>query len=197
MSLNEKIREKIEMRFGPVKTLTDCERLAEVISADVRDKLRAAGQQLYSYTISRNTLGRILGINDRPRIPQAKTMDVIARYLDYESGREMLHDLGETYDVSDFETVGGIDVKTLEKGDMVHIAYDPRRDLVMTYLGDNRFVVNESVNSKLQPGDELGIDQFKLNFELLASDVTRDNEIIGDYRTAKCGGLKIAEIINR
>lgn len=195
MPLNDKIKERIIKRFGNVDTLGDCERLAVAISEDVRKKYAAAGLPPYNCSISRNTVARILGVNDRPRTPQAKTMDVIAVYLGYKDGKDLAHALGETYDVSAFESVDGIDVKALEKGDMVHIAYDPKRDIIMTYLGNDRFVVNESVNSKLQVGDELTITHFELGFELLATNVTRDNENLGEYRSAKCGGLKTVELL--
>jgi len=195
MPLNEKIKERIVERFGRVDTLADCEQLAIAMSEDVRRKYADAGMPLYNCSISRNTVARILGINDRPRTPQSKTMDVIAVYLGYRDGRELAHDLGETYDVSAFEKNDGIDVKDLEVGDMVHIAYDPKRDIVMTYLGNDRFVVNQSVNSKLQVGDELTVSHLKLRYELLATNVVRDNENLGEYHSAKCGGLKIVELI--
>lgn len=104
-------------------------------------------------------------------------------------------DLGEDVDISDFRVVESIDSADLEIGEQIQITYQPNRLLVLSYIGDNKYVVNESRGSKLLKGDKLIIAGFYVGFELLVSDVERGGSHLGSYQAAKQGGLTSVEIV--
>lgn len=83
----------------------------------------------------------------------------------------------------------------LESGMCLHVKYDPDRDLTLTYLGDDRFIVNEAINSKLRRGDEILVEMLAIDQEIVASDVFRNGVNLGEYRAAKYGGLRLLEIL--
>lgn len=59
----------------------------------------------------------------------------------------------------------------LEPGDMLRVQWHPNRDCVFKYLGDSRFVVERSLNSKLNVGDEFSCSLFIENEPLYLTDL--------------------------
>ena len=62
----------------------------------------------------------------------------------------------------------------LQPDAQVEIAYLPDRRLKLQYLGDQRYCVVESENSKLWVGDEVEIQNFVLHHPLLVLNVWRN-----------------------
>lgn len=108
----------------------------------------------------------------------------------------LLADMESDADISAFSKVDGLDVTQLENGTQVQITYDPNRRVVMTYLGDFQFVVNESQGSKLRKGDLLKLTHLDVGFELIAQEVIRAGNDLGRYVAAKEGGLTSIEVVN-
>lgn len=185
MPLSKQFQQRIEAVFGrPVKCSADCEALAECIF------------QVTKKTIGVTSLKRMFGLaTDTTENRRGSTMDQIAQYLGYKDKKEMDRMLGEDSDISMFAVVDELDIENLEPGTLIQISYDPRRLIVMDYMGDNWFIVNEAQNSKLQKGDKLHIHQLAKGLELLASEVIRDGQKLGQYEAAKDGGLTLIEII--
>ena len=144
-----------------------------------------------------NTLKRLFGYKTDKVVPRLSTMDVIAQYLgcaDYES---LIKELGEDADISLFTPIDTIEVKDLEKGTQVRIAYDPNRVFFLTYLGDLKFIVNEVEGSKnILKGDILTITQLAVGHRLVVAHVDREGEDLGTYEAAKYKGLKSVETLN-
>ena len=92
-------------------------------------------------------------------------------------------------------TVDKLNFENLKTGTIIQISYDPQSLLVMAYMGDNWFLINESHNSTLQKGDKVRIFQLAKGFELLAAEVVRHGKSLGSYRSAKVGGLTLIKII--
>lgn len=88
-----------------------------------------------------------------------------------------------------------IDSADLLPGERIQVTYHPNRLLTLSYIAENRYIVNESRGSKLLKGDILTIAGFYVGFELLISDVERDKKHLGSYQAAKQGGLTSVEII--
>lgn len=174
------IREKFN---SPILYPQQCEALAMAIQ-------EATGQ-----TLGTTTLKRMLGFVNGSVWPRRSSLDIVARYLGYPDYTLLAKDIGEDTDISDFRAVESIDSADLEPGEQIRIAYHPNRELLLTYLGDNKYLVNESQGSKLMKGDMLMIAGFYVGFELLISDVERDKKHLGSYQAAKQGGLTAVEII--
>lgn len=182
--INEKVRQMIQERFrSPLQYPQQCEALAMAIK-------EATGQ-----TLGTTTLKRMMGFVNGPANPRPSSLDIIAQYLGYPDYELMAKDLGEDSDISDFRPVESIDSAGLEVGEQIQITYEPNRLLVLSYIGDNEYVVNESRGSKLLKGDKLMIAGFYVGFELLVSDVERQGRHLGPYQGAKQGGLTSVEII--
>lgn len=172
-------------------TLSDCEMLA----CNINESCPRANGERGPYTISRHAIARIFGISEHMPCPHPGTMDVIARYLDYDNAGQMCRALGDGQDEPMFIPVDYLDSANLNKGERIHIAYGSDSDLILTCLGDGRYIVNESVNSKLMKGDEVHVAFLARGFEMSVSKVVRNGSDIGAYRSAGSGGLTALEIV--
>lgn len=150
--------------------------------------------------LSETTIKRMFGLvgaesPERNRVPHNSTMDVLAKWLGYDTYKALLSEIGEGNYSSEFTSVESIEVATLDDGTQIQLRYEPGRTIVMTYLGDGEFMINESKNSKLIKGDRIRLTHLALHQELLVREVIRDGKTLGGYRGAKDGGLTSLEII--
>lgn len=165
----------------------------EVYSADCASLAGEIG-------IGETTVKRMLGLvgetsPERNRTPHVSTMDILAKWLGYDNYKALLREIGEQDYSSEFTSIESIEVAKLDDGTQVQLRYEPWRTIVMTYLGDGEFMVNESKNSKLIKGDRIRLTHLALQQELLVGEVIRDGRSLGGYRGAKDGGLTSLEII--
>ena len=150
--------------------------------------------------ISETTVKRMFGLvgkdsPERNRTPHNSTMDIVAKWLGYNSYKELLQEIGEGDFSSEFTSMQTIEVSKLKEGTQIQFQYEPARVVVMTYIGEGEFLINESKNSKLIKGDRIRLTHLVLNQELIVNEVVRDGRSIGGYRGAKNGGLTSLEII--
>ena len=159
-----------------MQSAADCEWMA----MDIKSKLHDGP--------SVNTLKRLLGFLPYDKQHRDSTMSFIAHYLGYKNNTELQQAL--TKCASDFGTNDCVlENSQLETGDHVEIAYQPNRTITFKYEGDDRFLVTQSINSQLQPDDEVVIRQFAIGFPLLADNVVRNGKSLGSYTAGKIGGL--------
>lgn len=181
--LDKDIIAKIEERHGRKLVYSnDCEALSEHIFDVTGERLSIA------------TLKRMFGFVGLKVEPRKSTMDIIAQYVGYPSYELLMSDMGHDTEISEFSYVDEIVSDDLNEGSQIQITYEPGRLLVMTYLGEGYFIINESYHSKLQKGDKVRITHFTKGFELLVSAVIRDGKDLGPYQGAKVGGLSSIEI---
>lgn len=182
--INEKIIHLIKQKFNSeIKYSQQCEVLALAIEEET-------GQSL-----STTTLKRLLGFVSGSAQPRSSTLDIIAQYIGYPNYKLLEQDLGENNEISEFRPVENISSDDLEMGEQIQVTYNPNRIILMTYLGNNLYLINESRGSKLLKGDKLLISGFYIGFELLIYDVERSGKHLGSYIAAKQGGLTCIEII--
>ena len=180
--LNKEIIRKIEEKFGKIQYSSHCDALAEAIREET-------GQP-----IALSTLKRMMGFVSQECTPRLSTMDILAKYIGYPNYKLLAKEINDDTEISDFAWVDELESKSLKEGTQLQITYDPGRVLVLTYLGSDTFIVNESYKSKLQQGDKVTISHFTKGFELLVSDVVRNGESLGPYQAAKTGGLTSIEV---
>lgn len=177
------IIQKILAKYGKEKVYSaDCASLADKIG------------------IGETTVKRMLGLvgetsPERNRTPHVSTMDILAKWLGYENYKALLREIGENDYSSDFTFMESIDVKDLAIGTQIQIKWEPSRIIVITYSGDDTFIINEAKNSKLQKGDKIKLTHLVLGQEFLVMGVWRGERLLGPYRGAKDGGLTSIEII--
>lgn len=155
---------------------SDC----EILSLDIESKT--------GVRIGATTLKRLLGFAQDERTPHTSTLDALARYLGYAHWDELskIEDEGN----SDFDAPDGeLRSADLQLGAYVEITYLPDRRLIMQYLGNCRYRVTLSENSKLQKDDEVEIHNFVLHHPLLVTNVCRNGEALGQFTAGRVSGL--------
>lgn len=161
---------------------SDC----ELLSLDIQGKT--------GVRIGATTLKRLLGFAQDERTPHASTLDAIARYLGYAHWEELakIEDQGNSDFNSSDDEVRSAD---LQVGKVVEIAYLPDRVVTLRYLGNNRYKVEQSQNSKLQADDEVEILNFVLHHPLLVVQVWRNGESLGQFTAGRVSGLSSIKVL--
>ena len=161
---------------------SDC----EFLSLDIESKT--------GVHIGATTLKRLVGFAQDERTPHISTLDAIARYLSYAHWDELskIEDHGNSdFDVSN-EEVRSAD---LQLSAHVEITYLPDRKVILQYFGKNHYRIIESVNSKLQIGDEVEIQNFVLHHPLLVLNVWRNGKSLGQFTAGRVSGLSSIKIV--
>ncbi len=177
MKLPFHVTEMLRQKSGSdLRLPSDC----EILSLDIEGKT--------GVRIGATTLKRLIGFANDERQPHASTLNVIARYLGYAHWEELqkIEDRGNSDFSSSDEELRSSDLQT---GQKVEITYLPDRRLVLAYQGGNRYLVQVSENSKLQAGDEVEILNFVLHHPLLAVQVWRGGESLGQFTAGRVSGL--------
>lgn len=185
--LPKSVRNKIEEVFGDKIVASG---MCAAVAEDIFQKTKSM--------VSETSVQRWFGlVADHDRRQLKSTLNIIAKYLGYDSWELLQGDLDADVEISQFADMDDLTSADLNEGTQVQITYAPGRMLLMTYLGDGWFIVNESVKSKLQQGDKVRISHFAVGFELLVADVERDGKSLGAYQAAKIGGLtSIIEVVS-
>lgn len=168
----------------PIKTTVHFEALSAVIEHQTGER------------ISASTLKRLWGYVADRHAPREYTLDVLAKYIGHSNFREFCKKISDDNgENSDFFTIFQIATTDLSTNDKVEIGWSPDRYLILKYLGDNRFRVDTSQNSKLAVGDEFIITNFMLTYPLYIPSVNRNGEILPSFVGGKSGGLTILATI--
>ncbi len=146
--------------------------------------------------IGATTLKRLLGFAADERKPHATTLDAIARYLGYAHWGELaaIENKGNSNFGPSDEEVRSAD---LTVGCLVEITYLPDRRVQLVFLGNNRYRVELSENSKLHVGDEAEILNFVLHHPLLVLQVWRSGEPLGPFTAGRVSGLSSVSVITQ
>ena len=161
---------------------SDC----ELISLDIESKT--------GVHIGATTLKRLVGFAQDERMPHTSTLDAIAHYLGYSHWDELskIEDDGNSnFDASNDE-VRSVD---LHPDTRVEITYLPDRKVTFEYIGDNRYHITDSENSKLQRDDEVEIHHFVLHHPLLVINVWRSGESLGQFTAGRVSGLSSIKLL--
>ena len=161
---------------------SDC----EILSLDIEGRT--------GVHIGATTLKRLVGFAQDERMPHASTLDAIARYLGFADWEELekIADKGN----SDFSTSDEeIRSDDLQMGRQVEIEYLPDRRVRFMYLGNHRYRVVESQNSKLVVDDEVEILNFVLHHPLLVIQVWREGKSLGQFTAGRVSGLSSFKVL--
>lgn len=179
----DELLRQVADRFGKeVSATTDFERLSDAVESALREQ------------ISVSTLKRLWGyVNDRHK-PRVSTLDILCRYVGYRSFADFQAGLSSDKS-SAFLSERTVRSADLQKGAIVEIGWLPNRYLLLENLGDNRYVVQESLHSKLQSGDTFSCHEFILGHPLYLSDVRCKDIMASLFVAGNRGGLTILNII--
>lgn len=157
------------------------------------DYLRNDIEAATGESLSLNTVKRLVGNLPYDSTPRVVTLDILARYLGFSSWELLQEYLAGK--ISDFNGGEGfIDMTALPKGSLIRIRWEHDRCICVRHIGEGRYVVTESINSKLLSEDVLHLSQIASGFPFMVKMVERKGENLGNYVAARKTGLDTIEI---
>ena len=147
-----------------------------------------------SVHIGATTLTRLMGFTNDEREPHAATLNAIACYVGYNNWEEMTEIADKGNSAMD-KHKDELRSSSLKVGTSVKIEYPPGREITFLYLGNRRYAVTQSINSKLQVNDNVEIQNFVLHHPLFAQNVQRGTEALGEYTAGTISGISSIEIV--
>lgn len=136
-----------------------------------------------------NTVKRLLGMIDDEREPRLSTLDIIAHYLGHKDWEELqLFDKRSNSDFGD-DDEGVLKASSLLVDSCLSVSYPPDRVLRLRFLGNDRFLVEQSEHSKLHVDDEITVTHFVKGYPLLVSEVVRSGRSLGTFIAGKKRGI--------
>lgn len=145
-------------------------------------------------TISETTLKRIWGYIGGYENIRYHTLSILAHFVGYKDWDNFLEDnVIDPNENSEEIMQRCIRSKNLSVGDKLYFSWDPDRECLVEYKGNDTFKVLDSKNSKLNKNDTFSCDIFIENQLLYIDDLTRDNVTYTLFVAGKKGGLKTIE----
>ena len=169
------------------RTHDDFKRLREIIFDSLKE------------SVSETTLERVWSYSNRNiRNVSLYTLNLLSRYADGTDWEEYCRRLAKRQkSESGIFDINGISSDALHPGDKLVIGWQPDRVCRILYLGDNRFVAEETKNAKLKEGDTFSCLHFQLNQPLCLENLkSADGKVSGKrYCAAINYGLKMLQLV--
>lgn len=131
--------------------------------------------------INAKTLKRFFGYDrtDVTSYIRLYTLDVLSQYVGFENWNVYLEQvrLSEGKGSGDFKGEQ-IDADDLQIGDTLQIAWQPDRKSTLKYIGNQRFEIIETENSKWQVGDTFFCKHFISGKPLYVDNLTDRNDVL-------------------
>jgi hypothetical protein len=145
--------------------------------------------------LSPTTLKRVFGHIPYDGQLRPTTLSILARYVGYNGWQDYLD---KRHVESGFVATKRLSSRELLKGQKISLAWNPDRECLIEYLGEERFVVLHGKNCKLQIGDQFTTTQFILAQPLTATNVVSVREQLQQdtYIAGAKTGLTKIELLN-
>lgn len=156
-------------------------------------------KELPQSAINAKTLKRFFGYDrtNEDSFIRLYTLDVLSRYLGYENWNAYLEHLRllEGSGSGDFKG-DEINADDLRIGDTLRIAWQPNRKSTLKYLGNQKFEVTETENSKWQVGDTFLCKHFIMGKPLYVDNLTDKDDVLKSamYVVGEKGGVQFQPI---
>ena len=178
--LDKNVIKLLEEKSGnKLDSSSACERLSLDIESETGEKL--------GFT----TLKRLLGFTSEQAEARQSTLDILARYLGFNSYKELedgLNNKGDSDFDSNSETVYSYRLSDQAE---INLTYSPNRRLKLKHIKNDEFIVVESCNSSLQAGDIIFVESFTSGLPMIAREVIRKGESLGRYVAGAKFGIKL------
>ncbi len=181
MKLPDETIQRIQ-QFTPfnLKTSLGCTMMARKMSDTLKEP------------ISANTLKRTFGIINSSSNTSAYTLNLIARYVGFADWDSFINDT--TIQSSAFSYNEVLSLADIPVEGNVRFGYSPGRNVSMKCIGPCRFMVTESINSKLNVNDIVTAYQISKGHTLDFSSVIRDDIELGTFSAGIHNGITFFEI---
>ena len=125
------------------------------------------------------------------------TLNSLARFLGFADWSNYLEKLMRDGALeSDYLVAKTLVSSTINKGDIIELTWNPNRHIKIIALGDSRFEVLQSENSKLRPGTTFTTVMFSKGLPLMCVNVTSDDETIHEsYVAGSKSGISSLQFI--
>jgi len=144
-----------------------------------------------------STLKRMWGYVSSHPTPRKDTLDILCRFIGYRDFHMFCDSLKTTEAfASVFFTDKVVYSADLEPGTHLTVGWNPDRVVQLMYLGDGRYEVTDSANTKLQPGDQFELSHLMLGYPLFIPRIQRDEEFTPAYIAGNNGGLTLLRVEN-
>lgn len=182
----EELKLLIEQKYGKtLSTTTDFEEFSVSLG-------HKTGQ-----SVSPSTLKRLWGYVNDSHKPRIYTLNILAQYLGHLSFDAFVSWLKtSTRYNSSFFNAKQLISSELDAGMEVEIGWSPNRLVRLRYLGDSRYEVESSQNSKLMPGDSFITGCFIKDQPLYLPYIERPDGRTAPFLAGRNGGLTIINIIS-
>lgn len=138
--------------------------------------------------LSASTLKRLWGYFKGVGTIRNSTLVILARYLGFKDWEDFLAHLNQD---NGSDPVLSTQIKTndLSVGDRIMVSWKPNRCCTFRYLGDQQFIVEEAVNSKLKANDTFFCAVFILHAPLYLTNLVQGNNPPVTFVAGKKDGL--------
>lgn len=152
------------------------------------DKLSGIIWERTHENISSSTLKRLWGYFDGVKTIRNSTMVILAKYLGFKGWDDFLCHLNQE---NGSDPVASPTVKTddLTVGDRITVSWKPNRRCIFRYLGNQQFIVEKAVNSKLKEGNTFCCSVFILGAPLYLTELVQDDHTPVTFVAGKKDGL--------
>ena len=150
----------------------------------------------YSAAVSASTLKRLYDYVGDEHKPRMATLNALSRYIGHPDFSRFVAWLKTSpcYN-SSFFNADQLMSSDLHRGDEVEIGWSPNRMVRLEYLGNSRYTVIESHNSKMLFGDVFVTGCFIAEQPLYLPYLERDGERTPPFVAGRNGGLSIIRVI--
>lgn len=181
------LREQMEKTIGrKILRPRDFEYLSQLIFKQTKE------------SVSISTLKRFWGYVASSNSWRVNTLDILSAFVGYSSWdgfKEYVDNVPASSAESNIVLGERLLAQDLELGDQLRVQWQPNRVCVFKYLGDERFVVEQSTNSKLSAGDEFRCSLFIADEPLYLSDLMMKTKLSPvDYVCGRTNGVHFSVI---
>ncbi len=177
----EQLRKQVERRVGyPLLSTRDFNLLSTQIYT------------MLGIQVSSTTLKRLWGYveKDITRQPRMFTLNSLARYIGYDSFEHFQRNFGTATECeSNFLNASSLHVRDLAKGTKLSLQWNPDRNIIIRFEGEDLFTVVEAENCKLSVGDQFHATNFVQGEPLIVNNVLHHNEQISNYVCGQKNGI--------
>ena len=144
--------------------------------------------------LSLSTIKRLWGYVASNGAPRLSTLNTLAQFLDYTDWHTYLVTLEQQGGIESAMFTGeGIQTSDLQVGDRIAVAWQPNRQCVFRYLGNNQFSIEESRNAKLQRGTTFSAARFMIGQPMYLDNILLADSTCTSYVAGKRNGLTLVK----
>lgn len=142
-------------------------------------------------TVSVSTLERIWGYVDSYQNVRESTLDILARFAGFPDWKTFVADYCNVPSAQSSHRIAATSYSAdqIPQGTLVAIEWNPNRHCLLLHLGDGRWRVEQSINSKLSIGDTFSCQRFILNEPLYLNDFKHGDDDSALFVVGNRGGL--------